>query len=1053
MSQQSFADLGVSQPVVAALAAPRHHRPFAIQAPRHRRRPRRPRRARQVPHGLRQDARLRRADRRRASSPTTRARGARARPDARARHARSSTSCAASPHARAPDASPPSTAASASRSRPATPARAHIVVATPGRLEDLLAAPRLHARATSRSSSSTRPTACSTWASARPSTASSPSARRPPDAVLLGDARRRGRRDRPRLHAATRAATSTRRRAGAQGRRSSTASSRSSATTASTRSSSELRADERDLALVFVRTKRGADRLVKRLEHRGRPRRRDARQQVPAPARAGAGRVRGRARSTRWSPPTSPPAASTSTASRTSSTSTRPRTARPTSHRIGRTGRAGADGVGITFVGAEQARDVGKIAARAASSTASRDGRHPRRRRPERLAQRRLASVRQRQRQRRPRATPVAVATAAAARRPTRRSAPPRRRADRGMSGAPPRNLVNLKDVDKGYGSRTVLRDVTLGVAAGDRIGVVGRNGDGKSTLLRLDRRASRSPTPARSPAPAACTSALLGQGDDLDARAHRSATSSSAAAPTTSGRPTPRSARCSTACSAASRCARFPRGPGHADRAAVGRRAAAHRARPAAARRAPSCCCSTSRPTTSTSRASTGSPATSPRAAASLLVVTHDRWFLDAVCTPTWEVADGAVHQYEGGYAAYVLARAERDRQAAAREDRRRQLLRKELAWLRRGPPARTSKPKFRIEAANALIADEPEAARPRRAAALRHRAARRQGARRRATSRVAFGDRDAAARRDLAARARATASRWSASTARARRRWSSCWPASSSPTPATVERGATVRARPPLPGHGRDPGPPARARVARGGARARDARRRAARSPPACSCDRFGFRGEQRAHARARPLRRRAPAAAAHAAADGRAERAAARRADQRPRHRHAHRARGPARRLAGHARGRQPRPLLRRARVRRRLRADRRRRHPPPARAASSSTSRCARGAERPRRRAPARAAPRAAPPAGRGRCARRRKEVARLERALERLAEREAALHEEMADARDRPRAPARAAAPSSRRSRPSATTLEAAWLETVRGARGLTRPARSSAWIR
>jgi ABC transport system ATP-binding/permease protein len=93
------------------------------------------------------------------------------------------------------------------------------------------------------------------------------------------------------------------------------------------------------------------------------------------------------------------------------------------------------------------------------------------------------------------------------------------------------------------------------------------------------------------------------------------------------------------------------------------------------------------------------------------MLVVTHDRWFLDAVCTQTWEVADRAIHQYEGGYAAYVLARAERDRQHAAREDRRRQLVRKELAWLRRGPPARTSKPKFRIEAANALIADEPPA------------------------------------------------------------------------------------------------------------------------------------------------------------------------------------------------------------------------------------------------------------------------------------------------------------------------------------------------------
>jgi ATP-binding cassette subfamily F protein uup len=92
------------------------------------------------------------------------------------------------------------------------------------------------------------------------------------------------------------------------------------------------------------------------------------------------------------------------------------------------------------------------------------------------------------------------------------------------------------------------------------------------------------------------------------------------------------------------------------------------------------------------------------------LLVVTHDRWFLDAVCTRTWEVTDGRVEQYEGGYAAWVLARAERSRQAQASEERRQNLMRKELAWLRRGPPARTSKPRFRIDAANALIADVPE-------------------------------------------------------------------------------------------------------------------------------------------------------------------------------------------------------------------------------------------------------------------------------------------------------------------------------------------------------
>jgi ATPase subunit of ABC transporter with duplicated ATPase domains len=91
------------------------------------------------------------------------------------------------------------------------------------------------------------------------------------------------------------------------------------------------------------------------------------------------------------------------------------------------------------------------------------------------------------------------------------------------------------------------------------------------------------------------------------------------------------------------------------------------------------------------------------------LVVVSHDRWFLDAVCTRTWEVHGGTVDAYEGGYAAYVLARAERARLEAGAQARRQNLMRKELAWLRRGPPARTSKPKFRIQAANDLIANEP--------------------------------------------------------------------------------------------------------------------------------------------------------------------------------------------------------------------------------------------------------------------------------------------------------------------------------------------------------
>ncbi|WP_293309761.1 ABC-F family ATP-binding cassette domain-containing protein [Mycolicibacterium sp.] len=91
------------------------------------------------------------------------------------------------------------------------------------------------------------------------------------------------------------------------------------------------------------------------------------------------------------------------------------------------------------------------------------------------------------------------------------------------------------------------------------------------------------------------------------------------------------------------------------------------------------------------------------------LLVVTHDRWFLDEVATSTWEVHDGLVEPFDGGYAAYVLQRVERDRIAAVTEAKRQNLMRKELAWLRRGAPARTSKPKFRIDAANQLIEDVP--------------------------------------------------------------------------------------------------------------------------------------------------------------------------------------------------------------------------------------------------------------------------------------------------------------------------------------------------------
>jgi ATP-binding cassette subfamily F protein uup len=273
---------------------------------------------------------------------------------------------------------------------------------------------------------------------------------------------------------------------------------------------------------------------------------------------------------------------------------------------------------------------------------------------------------------------------------------------------APPRNLVNLKDVDKGYGSRSVLRGITLGVSAGDRIGVVGRNGDGKSTLLRLVAGLEEADA-------GAVTSAngldleLLGQGDDLDeARTVR--------AELVGGRADHEwaaDARFRTVLDGLLGGVAIRRFPNGLDTPIAGL-SGGERRRIALARAlidSPELLL-LDEPTNHLDVEGVDWLAHHLAARrGALLVVTHDRWFLDAVCTYTWEVADGDVHQYEGGYAAYVLARAERDRQASAREDRRQQLIRKELAWLRRGPPARTSKPKFRIEAANTLIAGEPEA------------------------------------------------------------------------------------------------------------------------------------------------------------------------------------------------------------------------------------------------------------------------------------------------------------------------------------------------------
>jgi ATP-binding cassette subfamily F protein uup len=260
-------------------------------------------------------------------------------------------------------------------------------------------------------------------------------------------------------------------------------------------------------------------------------------------------------------------------------------------------------------------------------------------------------------------------------------------------------NLVSLEKVAKAYGERTLLAGVSAGVAAGDRIGVVGRNGAGKSTLLALLAGTSQ-PDSGRVTRARDLRIGHLPQQDRLSGPVGDLVTGGRPGH-VWAGDPRTRSAIAALL-------------PGidfaaHAERLSGGE---SRRVALAALLLAETDLLLLDEPTNHLdveaidwlARFLAGQ-------GQAMVVVTHDRWFLDAVCQRTWELADGRLLAYDGGYAAYVLARAERARLANAAERRRRNLLRKELAWLRRGPPARTSKPRFRIEAANTLIADEPPA------------------------------------------------------------------------------------------------------------------------------------------------------------------------------------------------------------------------------------------------------------------------------------------------------------------------------------------------------
>ena len=264
-------------------------------------------------------------------------------------------------------------------------------------------------------------------------------------------------------------------------------------------------------------------------------------------------------------------------------------------------------------------------------------------------------------------------------------------------------HLLGAESLRLEYPTRVVFDDVTLGVDEGDRIGIVGRNGDGKSSLLAL--LAGRvEPLAGQVTVRRGVTIGVLDQADTLDETLTvAQAVVGDAAEHEWAGDAKVRDV-------IAGLLADVPWDAG------VGTLSGGQRRRVslAALLAGEWDVLILDEPTNHldveaiTWLAGHLKQRLAPTAGG-LLVVTHDRWFLDEVCTTTWEVHDRIVEPFEGGYAAYILQRVERDRQAAAIEQRRQNLARKELAWLRRGAPARTSKPKFRIDAANALIADVP--------------------------------------------------------------------------------------------------------------------------------------------------------------------------------------------------------------------------------------------------------------------------------------------------------------------------------------------------------
>ncbi|MFE5997620.1 ABC-F family ATP-binding cassette domain-containing protein [Streptomyces sp. NPDC056454] len=267
-------------------------------------------------------------------------------------------------------------------------------------------------------------------------------------------------------------------------------------------------------------------------------------------------------------------------------------------------------------------------------------------------------------------------------------------------------NLVNVEQVSKVYGTRALLDGVSLGVSEGDRIGVVGRNGDGKTTLIRMLAKLEEADT-GRVTHNGGLRLGVLTQHDSLDpAKTIRQEVIGDLADHEWAG-----SAKIRDVLTGLFGGLALP-GFEHGLDTVIAPLSGGERRRIALAKLLidEQDLIVLDEPTNHLDVEGISWLAGHLRTRRSALVcVTHDRWFLDQVCTRMWDVQRGTVHEYEGGYSDYVFARAERERIAATEESKRQNLMRKELAWLRRGAPARTSKPRYRIEAANELIADVP--------------------------------------------------------------------------------------------------------------------------------------------------------------------------------------------------------------------------------------------------------------------------------------------------------------------------------------------------------